>query len=66
MFGGCVFQQTVGIPVGTKVTPLLVDLFINLHESDIIKGFSSETKKKLTRSFNFTVCFVDHYLSLFY
>jgi hypothetical protein len=31
MFGGCVFQQTVGIPVGTKFTPLLVDLFINFH-----------------------------------
>jgi hypothetical protein len=29
MFGGCVFQQTVGIPVGTKFTPLLVDLKIH-------------------------------------
>jgi hypothetical protein len=27
IFGGRVFQQTVGIPMGTKCAPLLADLF---------------------------------------
>jgi len=34
VFGGRVFQQTVGIPMGANYTPLLVDLFLNSHETD--------------------------------
>jgi hypothetical protein len=28
MFSGCVFQQTVGIPMGINCAPLLADLFL--------------------------------------
>ena len=28
MFGGPVFQKTLGIPIGTNCTPLLADLFL--------------------------------------
>jgi hypothetical protein len=28
IFGGRVFQQTVGIPMGTNCVPLLADLFL--------------------------------------
>jgi hypothetical protein len=32
MFGGRVFQQTVGIPMGTNCAPLVADLFLYSHE----------------------------------
>ena len=35
-FDGRVFQQTVGIPMGTNCAPLLVDLFLNSYEADFI------------------------------
>ena len=38
MFGGRIFQQTVGIPMGTKCAPLLVDLFLYSYEADFIQG----------------------------
>jgi hypothetical protein len=38
LFGGCVFQQTVGIPMGTSCAPLLTDLFLYSYEADFIQG----------------------------
>ena len=35
MFGGRVFQQKVGIPMGTNCAPLLDDLFLYLYKADI-------------------------------
>ena len=49
--GGHVFQQTVGIPMGTNCAPLLADLFLYLNE-------------KLAQSFNFTLRNIDDVLSL--
>jgi hypothetical protein len=40
MFGGCGFEQTVGIPMGTNCAPLPADLFLYFDEADIIKGLS--------------------------
>jgi hypothetical protein len=34
MFGGRVFQQTVGIPMDTNCASLLADLFLYLYEAD--------------------------------
>jgi hypothetical protein len=64
MFGGCVFQQTVGIPMGTNCAPLLADLLLYLYEADFIQGFLKNNKKKLARSFNFTFRYIDDVLSL--
>ena len=36
MLGGRVFQQTLGIPMGTNFAPLLSDLFLYSDEADII------------------------------
>jgi hypothetical protein len=55
MFGGRVFQQTVGIPMGTNCV-LLADLFLYSYEADFIQG--------LARSFDFTFRYVDDVLSL--
>ena len=44
MFGGRVFQQTVGIPIGTNCAPLLADLFLYSYEAYFIQGFSRKAK----------------------
>ena len=36
VFAGKVFQQTVGIPMGTNCAPLLVDIFLYSYEADFI------------------------------
>ena len=64
MFGGRVFQQTVGIPMGTNCTPLLADLFLYSYEADFIQGLLKKNEKKLARSFNFTFRYIDDVLSL--
>jgi hypothetical protein len=37
IIGGRVFQQTVGIPMGTNCAPLLTDLFLYLYEEHRFK-----------------------------
>ena len=64
MFGECVFQQTVDIPVSTYCAPLLADLFLYLYEADFIQGILKKNQKKLTRSFNFTFRYMDDVRSL--
>ena len=53
MFSGRVFQQTVGIPMGTNCAALLTDLFLYSYEADFIHGFLKKNEKKLARSFKF-------------
>ena len=64
IFGGRVFQQTVDIPVGTNCAPLLADLFLYSYEADVIQGLLKKNKKKLARSFNFTLRYIDDVISL--
>ena len=64
LFVGCVFQQTVGIPLGTKCAPLLADLFHYSYEADFIQGLLKKNEKKLARSFNFTFRYIDDVLLL--
>ena len=64
IFGRHVFQQTVGIPMGTNCAPLLADLFPYSYKADFIQGLLKKNKKKLARSFNFTFRYIDDVLSL--
>ena len=64
MFGGRVFQQTVGIPMDTNCAPLLADLFLYSYKADFIQRLLMKHKKKLTRSINFTFCYIDDILSI--
>ncbi len=64
MLGGRVFQQTVGIPMGTNCAPLLADLFLYSYEADFIQELLKKNEKKLARSFNFMFCYIDDVLSL--
>ena len=64
IFGGRVFQQTVGIPIGTNCAPLLTDLFLYSHEVDFKEGLLKKIKRKLALSFNLTFRYIDDVLSL--
>ena len=64
MFGRRVFQQTVGIPMGTNCATLLADLFLYSCEADFIQGFLKKNEKRLVRSFNFTFRYIGDVLSL--
>ena len=60
------FPQTVGIPMGINCAPLLVDLLLNLYETEFIQGLLKKNKKKPSGFFNFMCHYihVDDVLSL--
>ena len=62
--GGHVFQQRVGIPLGTNCAPILADLFLYSYQADFIHGLLQKNEKKLARSFNFTFRYIDDAFSL--
>ena len=64
VFVGKVFQQTVGIPVGTNCAPLLVDIFLYSYESDFIQSLLSMEKKHSAYRFNITYRYIDYVLSI--
>ena len=64
VFGGKVFQQIVGIPMGTNCAPLLADIFLYSYEAEFIQSLLSTGKKKLTSQFNFTYRYIDDVLSI--
>jgi hypothetical protein len=41
VFGNEIFQQTVGIPMGTNCAPLLADLLLYSYEAEFIKKTST-------------------------
>ena len=47
-FGGRLFRQVIGIPMGTNCAPLLADLFLYSYENNMIKS----GHRRLARSFN--------------
>ena len=63
-FGGLVFQQTIGIPMGTNCAPLLADLFLYSYEAEFIQGLMQKKQKKLAQSFNFSFRYIDDVSSL--
>ena len=59
MFGGQLFRQTVGIPMGTNCAPLLADLFLYSYENEFLDKLIKEGKRKLARKFNLSYCYID-------
>jgi hypothetical protein len=62
--GGQVFQQSVGIPMGTNCSPLLADLFLYSYEAKFIQKLLHEKKKTLAVAFNSTFRYIDDVLSI--
>ena len=64
VFAGKVFQQIIGIPMGTNCAPLLADLFLYSYEAEIIQSLLSAGRKRLASQFNFTYRYIDDVLSI--
>ena len=62
--GGRVFQQTIGIPMGTNCVLLLVDLFLHGYESDFLQWLLKHKERKLDQTFNSNFRYIDDVLSL--
>ena len=63
-FGGTLFQQVVGIPMGTNCAPLLADLFLYSYESEFLQKLVKDKKIHQIRAFNFTYRYIDDVLSI--
>ena len=64
VFAGKVFQQIVGIPMGTNCAPLLADIFLYSYEAEFMQSLLSAGKKRLASQFNFTYRYIDDVLSI--
>ena len=64
VFAGKVFQQTVGIPMGTNCALPLADIFLYSYEAEFIQSLLSTGKKKLASRFNLTYTYIDDVLSI--
>ena len=62
-FGGQLFRQTVGIPMGTNCAPLLADLFLYSYENEYLDELIKEGKRKLARKFNLSYHHIDELTS---
>ena len=62
-FGGQLFRQLIGIPMGTNCAPLLVDLFLCSYESEFLDKLVKEGKRKLARKFNLSFHYTDDLIS---
>jgi hypothetical protein len=63
-FGGTLFQQVVGIPMGTNCAPLLADLFLCSYESEFLQKLVKDKKMHEATAFNITYRYIDNVLSL--
>ena len=63
-FGGRIFRQTIGIPMGTNCTSLFSDLFLYSYEAEFVQSLLQAGKKHLAQQFNFTYRYIDDVLSL--
>jgi hypothetical protein len=52
VFGDQVFQQYVGIPMGTYCAPPLTDLFLYSYEAEFVQKLLQDNNKQLAVSFN--------------
>ena len=63
-FGGHIYQQIVGILIGTNCAPLMADLFLYSHEADCVQHLQKSKFKKQKTSLTLTFCYKDDVLSL--
>ena len=63
-FGGTLFQQVVGIPMGTNCAPLLANLVLYSYESKFLLKFVKDKKIHEARTFNFTYRYIDEVSSI--
>ena len=59
-FGGCLFRQVTGNPMGTKCAPLFADIFIYSYENEFIDNMIRSDHRRLARLFNLCWRYVDN------
>ena len=64
VFVGKVFQQKVGIPMGTNCAPFLADIFLYSYEAKCIQSLLSTGWKQWASRFNCTYKYIDDVLSI--
>ena len=62
-FGGQLFRQMVGIPVGTNCAPLLAGLLLYSYENEFLDKLLKEGKRKLARKPNLSYRYNDDLIS---
>ena len=62
-FGGQLFRQMIGIPMGTNCVPLLADLFLYSYESEFLDKLVKECKRRLAKKFNLSYRYIDGLIS---
>ena len=62
-FGGLLFRQTVGIPMGANCAQLLADLFLYSYENESLDKIIKQGKRKLARKFNLSYRHMDDLIS---
>ena len=62
-FGGQLFRQKVGIPMGTNCAPFLADSFLYSYENEVLDKLIKEGKRKLARKFNLSYRYIDNVIS---
>ena len=62
-FGGQLFRQMVGIPMGTSSASLLADLFLYSYKNEFLDKHIKEGKRKLARKFNLSYRYTDDLIS---
>ena len=58
-FGGRLFRQAIGIPMGTNCAPLLADLFLYSYENEFLDNMIRSGHRRLARSFNLCYRYID-------
>ena len=58
-FDGMVYQQIVGIPMGTNCAPLIADLFLFFYERDFMSDLQKSKRFDLIDMFNDTSRYLD-------
>ena len=58
-FGGCLFCQVIGIPMGTNCASLLADLFLYSYDSEFLDNMIRGGRRKLTRSVHLCYRYID-------
>ena len=61
-FGGCLFLQVIGVPMGTNCAPLLGYLFLCSYESEFLDNMIRGGHRKLAKSFNLCYQYIDDFI----
>ena len=65
-FDGMVYQQIVGIPMGTNCAPLIADLFLYCYEMDFMSDLQKSKRFDLIDMFNDTSRYLDDIFTIDY